>query len=301
MKGGLEHISVCVCTFKRPDLLLRLLEELARQETGGEFTYSIVISDNDAAQSARDIVLNFAAALGPDIPILYCVEPERNIALARNRAVANARGDFIAFIDDDEYPSPTWLRELLHLCTVTGADGVLGPVIPYFESDPPGWLRKGKFFERPTHATGFWITLLDMRTSNVLLRAELLQGPELPFRAEFGSGGEDVDFFRRKTDKGAHFVWCNEAEVYEMVPEWRLKRSYICRRALHRGNISYKFPELRRSGVMKALVALPLYLCSLPFLRLAGDHHFMRYLVKCCDHAGLLLAFFRLTPFRVYK
>lgn len=44
---GTAHISVCICTFKRPSLLLRLLKELAGQETQGLFTYSIVVVDND--------------------------------------------------------------------------------------------------------------------------------------------------------------------------------------------------------------------------------------------------------------
>ena len=43
----------------------------------------------------------------------YAVEPERNIALARNRALSLARGEKLAFIDDDEMASPFWLSTLL--------------------------------------------------------------------------------------------------------------------------------------------------------------------------------------------
>src|SRR5579863_9066769 len=78
------HISICVCTFKRSDPLKRLLGELVGQETGGLFTYSIVIVDNDHLRSAEPVVLEFAAA--SSISIRYCEEPRQNIALARNKA-----------------------------------------------------------------------------------------------------------------------------------------------------------------------------------------------------------------------
>ena len=51
-----KHISVCICTYKRPELLRRLLSKLKEQKTEGLFEYSIVIVDNDRAESARQTV-----------------------------------------------------------------------------------------------------------------------------------------------------------------------------------------------------------------------------------------------------
>ena len=66
-------------------MLKRLLKELIRQETGGLFTYSIVVADNDEARSAEATVEDFR--VDSEVPITYCVEPRRNIALARNKVV----------------------------------------------------------------------------------------------------------------------------------------------------------------------------------------------------------------------
>ena len=44
--------------------------------------------------------------------ISYDVEPEQNIALARNRAIGNASGEYVALIDDDEFPDKQWLLTL---------------------------------------------------------------------------------------------------------------------------------------------------------------------------------------------
>jgi len=91
------------------------MSELSTQETGGGlFTYSIVVVDNDRLRSAEEVVKEFTVA--SSIPIRYCVEPQQNIAMARNRAVSNASGDFIAFIDDDEFPQGRWLVTLFQAC-----------------------------------------------------------------------------------------------------------------------------------------------------------------------------------------
>src|SRR5207302_1383491 len=86
------HITICICTYQRPGLLRRLLNELEHQQTERRFTYSIVVCDNDACLSARPIVDDFVSRARLDI--VYCAEPRQNIALARNRAIDHARGDF---------------------------------------------------------------------------------------------------------------------------------------------------------------------------------------------------------------
>ena len=87
-------------------------------------------------------------AASSTIPIKYCTESQQNIPLARNKAVENAEGDLIAFIDDDEFPIKRWLLTLFEALNKYGADGVLGPVKPHFENEPPQWVVQGKFYER---------------------------------------------------------------------------------------------------------------------------------------------------------
>src|SRR5580692_7241314 len=136
------HVTVCICTFRRPVLLARLLTELEKQATEGLFAYSVVVADNDAQQSAKTTAAEFASRLA----LVYCVEPERNIAAVRNMAVRQAKGDFIAFIDDDEYPVQDWLLRLFKTCTERNVAGVLGPVEPYFEKAPQAWILESKIF-----------------------------------------------------------------------------------------------------------------------------------------------------------
>ena len=206
-----RHINVCICTYKRPPFLKRLLAELGDQDTNGLFTYSIVVVDNDYLQSAKLVVEEFA--IMSSIPVEYCVESRQNIALARNKAIESANGDFVAFIDDDEFPTKGWLLTLFKTCREYNADGALGPVERHFDETPPKWVVEGNFYDRPTYPTGMVIDWRKGRTNNTLLKRQIILAGSQPFRPEFRSG-EDQDFFRRMIQEGHVFVWCNEAVIY---------------------------------------------------------------------------------------
>jgi succinoglycan biosynthesis protein ExoM len=287
------HISICICTYKRPLLLKRLLEELGCQQTEGLFSYSIVVTDNDQLQSAHEVVLE----LGPRLPvdIIYCVEPRQNIALARNKALASATGNFIAFIDDDEVPIPNWLVTLFKTCQAYEVDGALGPVKPYFEVQPPKWVIDGGFYDRPSYETGLIIDWRKGRTGNTLLNRCILNDGEQPFRPEFRTG-EDQDFFRRMIERGHKFVWCHEALAYEVVPPLRWKLSFMLRRALLQGKISSLHSDFGLRHVAKSVIAVTLYALALPFLAVIGRHLFIRYLVKMFHHSGKILAVLGFNP-----
>jgi succinoglycan biosynthesis protein ExoM len=290
------HITVCICTYKRRDFLQRLLEKLNEQRTDNNFTFSAVVADNDSSCSAKDIVHLIAAK--SSFPIVYCNEPRQNIALVRNKALENAKGHFIAFIDDDEFPIERWLALLLAACDRYSAAGVLGPVRPHFDQPPPRWLIKGRFCERPEHPTGTVMEWSKCRTGNVLFRRSLLDGEKEPFKEEFGTGGEDQDFFRRMETMGHTFVWCNEAIAYETVPPNRWTRSFMFKRALLRGRNALRHPTGRLRLIVQSLVAVPVYSIMLPITLLVGQHVFVKVAVKFLDHFGRLLALLHLNPVR---
>lgn len=290
---NLPHVCVCICTFKRPAMLKRLLEGLKEQETGGLFTFSVLVVDNDQAESAREIVERCTAL--PSMRTSYYVEPRQNIALARNKAVEHATGNFLAFIDDDEFPITRWLLTLYEACHKYGADGVLGPVKPHFDQTPPRWVIKGKFYERPTYPTGLVIDWRKGRTGNVLLKMHVFSGLGQPFQPALRNG-EDQDFFRRAIERGHTFVWCDEAVAYELVPPIRWKRTFMLRRALLRGASERMMPTFGMREVMKSLVAVPVYAIAVPFAFLAGQARFMDLLVRLCDHLGKLLAAVGINP-----
>lgn len=295
-----EEITVCVCTYKRPELLKRLLAALSAQQTDGIFTLSCVIVDNDVLESGRPVVDSLQSEF--QVPIHYVVETERNFALVRNRALSLVSGSFAAFIDDDEVPEPDWLVRLWHTLHHFHADAVLGPVKPYFERKPPSWIERSRICERPSYPTGTTLNWKQTRTGNVLLRMAIVSESGVSFDRAFASGGEDVDFFRRAAKAGRKFVWCEEAPAYELVPEARLQRRYFVKRAFLQGRISLNYAMDRPSAwgtlrvASKALFAAILYTVALPFLFVRGEDVGMKYLIKDCHHISRFLAVLGFSP-----
>lgn len=298
MRKPEELIAVCVCTYKRPALLTRLLENLERQRTDGLFSMAVTIVDNDVQESARAAVR--LASSGSKIPIAYHIEPERSISLARNRSLESSEGGFIAMIDDDEFPDPDWLVN--HYRTLIGstASGVLGPVRSSFDVPPPRWLVKSGLLARKEFKTGD--TIPDARftrTGNVLFRRSLFADPANRFDPAFGrTGGGDAAFFKRMIGKGHVFIWCNEAIVHETVLPERQVRSYYLRRAFTRGMTEAQERPFLSFRNLRSVVAIPLYALLLPFAGLAGQSFFMRYLVKECDHLSRILAYAGIKPIK---
>jgi hypothetical protein len=72
----------------------------------------------------------------------------------------------------------------------------------------------------------------------------------------------------------------------------------MLKRALLRGSNLMRKGHLQTTAKLAALgqsvVAVASYTAMLPFLQLAGHHHFMKYTIKCCDHVGRLLGFLRI-------
>ena len=296
-----DRISVCICTFRRPALLDRLLRALERQIADEAFTFDVVVVDNDAERTAESTV--GAARQRGIIDVRYDCEPEQNISLTRNRAVRNATGTLIAFIDDDEAPVPGWLAALYGTLNTYSADGVLGPVIAEFAPGTPEWIQRGPFFQRRRLATGTAISAKDARTGNLLLHRSIFADGEPWFDPAFGrTGGEDSDFFWRQSRTGRRFVWCDEAAAYEVVPPERCTASYHVKRYLRSGTLDGERMRAGRLASQGAIVRNALIFCGCaaiaPFTLVLRKHISTRVFQKLAYCSGILTAYYGLSLLR---
>ena len=222
-------ISICVCTFRRPDALLRLLRSLGRLDPATP-AHEIIVVDNDAAMTAAPAIRQ---ARAEGLEVRSAVEPWRGIARARNRSVEPAIGEYVAFIDDDEEAAPDWIVRLWDEVVRHCADGGIGPVVPSFDPPTPRWLAEGRFFERPRFPTGTILRPGYLRTGNALVRRRALMALPGPFDERYDlGGGEDTDLFARLIHAGARFIAVDDAVVYEHLPaaratvRWLLERRF---------------------------------------------------------------------------
>jgi succinoglycan biosynthesis protein ExoM len=304
--GMQELVSVCVCTYKRPAGLREVLDALGRQK-GLDGFIEVVVVDNDATGSAKQTVDDFRSRTS-DPPVRYFVEPQQNIALARNRSVFEARGQWVAFIDDDEFPEPSWLSELLATALRYEADGVFAPVIPILPKESPPWISRGRFFEkRPQLRSGEAVSAGGTRTSNALVRASALKQRGELFDARWGlTGGSDYHLFSDMLASGSYFVWCNEAIVHERVPSTRANIAWLLKRSIRGGQI-YADRKIAVKGkrvywelITRGMGALGLSLLVAPLMLPFGVHRSVWWLKKGAHGIGFLVALsdFRYEPYR---
>jgi succinoglycan biosynthesis protein ExoM len=291
----LDHISVCVCTFKRPAMLERLLDGLLKQATDKAFTYEIVIVDNDSLHSAEDLVRKYED-VGPS-RVIYDCEPEQSISLARNRSIHNASGNFIAIMDDDEFPAVDWLLRIYRCIKDTNADGVLGPVLPDFPAGAPSWLKKSGLCDRPRNPSGSIITG-GLRTGNVIFRRNVFEKNDRWFDPARGlTGGSDGEFMSRQIKGGFKFVWCDEAIVFETVLEERWPASFYLNRQFRIGTLAGN--KHRKNKILyillKNIMLLLGYCALLPLSLFLGKSILIKVLTKIYYNAGYVLSFFAIT------
>jgi succinoglycan biosynthesis protein ExoM len=215
-------ISICVCTFRRPQRLSALLRSLRLLDPKTP-TLEIIVIDNDAQLTAKPVV---DQAVAEGLCIVYDVEPIQNIALARNLSVQRARGDWVAFIDDDEEADPSWLVELWRLAQDGSIDGVFGTVERRFESGIPQWIRAA--YPGQQRQTGVRLDWWETATNNALIRRSSILALDKLFDSTFGlTGGEDSDLFYRMSKLGSVLVGNTSAIVYETVTRERARISYL--------------------------------------------------------------------------
>lgn len=230
-------LSVAICTYNRAALLNRALDSVASQ-TLAQDEFEVIIVDNGSTDQTRDRV---AAHQLHDPRIRYVVEPQAGIAHARNRALAEARGEYLAFIDDDAWADPKWLENLVTpLRSLSPApECVVGPVSLVWEGNRPDWFPV-RFESLLCHyemgdvprfldADGYLLTTNSLFHRETLLKLGGMR-TDLGHRRKALIGGEDNDVFNRLLAGGHGVYYQPGALVYHPVPKERQTRRFLLRR-----------------------------------------------------------------------
>ena len=260
------HLTIAMLTYRRNDYLAQVIPELLAQADDvcdAQTTVSVLIVDNDPQAGARAVVEAARAALAGEQPqtaeppeqavlsepsgsadsdaaatsrLVYVHEPEPGIVAGRNRALSQAHGsDALVFIDDDEIPSPGWLKALVSTWRAQGCAAVTGPTPPTFEVDPSAWVVASGAFDSWEAADGAQVRSAD--TGNLLLDLAVVEGLGLRFDPRYGlTGGEDSLFTRQLTRAGGVIRFAAGAVVTKRVPAARARRTWVLERSLRSGS-----------------------------------------------------------------
>jgi len=238
----MPDVSVAVCTYNRASLLPRALDSLLAQEVNSH-QFEIVVVDNNSIDGTHDAVAHYQAQRSD---VQYVVEPQLGIAHARNRALREATGEYIAFLDDDAWAEPTWIENLLKpVRTLQPAPAcVVGSVLLEWEGGRPNWFPKRYEALLCAYDMGPSPRFLDengyLLTTNVLFHRQTLLdlGGFRPYLGRKGKrplGGEDNDVYQRLIGTGHTIYYQPQARVHHGVPKERQTRRYLIRRVFWDG------------------------------------------------------------------
>jgi succinoglycan biosynthesis protein ExoM len=283
------RVDVCVCTYRRASLA-DTLGSIARLELPSGIDVRVIIADNDDVPSAQALVRSLETQLGLDC--LYIHAPARNIAVARNACLDAADAPLIAFIDDDETATESWLANLISSQRSSGATIVFGPIRAIYPAEP-AWLHqadlhsiKPAILKTGQIDTGY--------TSNVLIYRAALPEPSRAYRFDPSlgrSGGEDTAFFHQLYTYGAELAFCPDALVNEIVTPgranlvWLLKRSF--RSGQTHGQLLIAHGRGRMTTTAAAIAKLGYCLVGAG-LWATSPSGWRRFLVRGALHAGVV-------------
>jgi glycosyltransferase involved in cell wall biosynthesis len=204
------------------------LNSIASQDTGGELDYEILVIDDGSTDATLDVVRR--AASESRIPIRYFREDGKGVPFARNRGVSEARGEWIAFFDDDQTCGAEWLRELMLAARETGAAIVGGVRRLRFEEPTPDELGPltrevlGEKWYGPEVRRSSRYTLAC--TGNVLIHRAIFDRIG-GFDTSMDQGMSDIDFTRRAHEAGVSSWYTPRAAVLHWIPRHRLGEEYL--------------------------------------------------------------------------
>lgn len=267
-------VTVILCTYNRAGSLGTALESVVASALLSSMDWELLVVDNNSRDRTREVINDFCLRY-PE-RVRYVFEAQQGLSNARNAAIRQARGEILAFVDDDVTVEPKWLDNLTAALRDGPWAGSGGRILPPKGFAPPPWLA----LRGPWGQGGVLCALFDMGDSAEQLQKEPPYGTNMAFRKEmfekYGGfrtdlgrcgtgliGNEDTEFGRRLMAGGERLRYVPSAVVYHSVPAERLNKRYF--RAWW---FAFGRAQMREEGPRTKVWGIPRFYFSLPNIAL---------------------------------
>lgn len=265
-------ISVIIATYNRSDMLAVALQSLTQMTVPPDFDLEILIVNNNSTDSTQAVAESFVAR--HPVRFRYIFEPQQGKSFALNTGVAAARGDILAFTDDDITVHPNWVVELCRTIEAFRCAGVGGKIVPVWNVPKPDWLEMEGPHRLMNAVVSFDLGSKPCPITTAALGANFAFKKKVfqeygAFRTDLGPTvgsqirGEDSEFCRRLIKAGETLIYSPSAIVYHPVEQHRTEKRYFQAWYLGRGRAS-----IRELGIPKGAVRyfrIPRYMFLLFF------------------------------------
>ncbi|MBW4449606.1 MAG: hormogonium polysaccharide biosynthesis glycosyltransferase HpsE [Spirirestis rafaelensis WJT71-NPBG6] len=231
--------TVAIPTYNGESRLPELLERLRNQLYTEQLSWEIIVVDNNSTDNTARVVQAYQENWQCPYPLKYCFEPQQGAAYARKRAVEEAKGRLIGFLDDDNYPVLDWVVKAYDFGQNYPHAGAYGSQIhPEWEVEPPENFQRIAPFLAITERGDLPLQyemkkkLLPPSAGLVVRRQAWLESvPNQPILTGRVSGkmltGEDLEMLSYIQKTGWQIWYVPDMEIYHKIPRWRLQREYL--------------------------------------------------------------------------
>ena len=232
------NLTIAIPTYNGAHRLPTLLQLLQNQINTECITWEIIVVDNNSTDDTAKIVHEYQKDWRHPFPLKYSLETQQGAAHARKRAVSEAHGVLIGFLDDDNYPEPNWVYTAYTFSTLHPKCGAYASQIhPAWETEPPPNFKRITPFLAITER-GDIPLLYDKRkkmlppSAGLVVRKQAWQDiPHNPILTGRANGnmltGEDTEMLSY-IQKAGWEIWYNPAmEIHHQIPHWRLQKEYL--------------------------------------------------------------------------
>ncbi len=247
------RLTLIISTYNRCDSLLRTLRSVVGQGVAPECWECIVVNNNSTDHTAAAFA-EFAAHYST-LNLRLVDEPMQGLSHARNRGIAEAHGDILAIIDDDETINRDFVASYIDLFDHYPADAAGGRIIAAYDEGRPRWMSP--YVERPiANPMEFGNEVRPFPAGkipgggNMALRRSTIEriggfDPALGRTGKSLIGGEENDLFERLRKASGQIYYAPDAVIWHHIPPQKLTAEY-------RRNLAYKVGVTQRTMAQRA-------------------------------------------------
>jgi glucosyl-dolichyl phosphate glucuronosyltransferase len=214
-----KTISVIIPSYNRPKEVRGVIRSVLNQTVK---PFEIIVVDNNSTPPLE---------LKVDFPNFRLIRNEKEMgsSMGRNQAIKIAKGEYMAFLDDDCVATPNWLEEVQKGIS-TGAMVIGGKINPLFKAQPPDWWSE-KEFGGSVGVGNIYKRLI--WSGNMVVHREVFEkigwfDPKLGRHKGKLLSAEELDFLNR-AELQYKSLFLPKAEVFHIVPAKRLTLRYTLR------------------------------------------------------------------------
>jgi glycosyltransferase involved in cell wall biosynthesis len=239
MKSEKIDVTVIICTRNRPTQLAIVLDSACQLTIPVHLNWELIVVDNGSLDNADDVVVKYTSRL----PIRLIREDKAGLSNARNRGVAEAKGDYICWVDDDLVIDPAWLTAYASAFKMYPDAAVFGgKIIPFLEPPTPEWFENAKYdwpFNSllayrdlgdeaiPLKFTGGKVPYGANFAIRTLEQKRHYYNPELGISPSHNRVGEESDVIYRIFKAGGSGWWVPDSKVTHIIPPKRQTLKYL--------------------------------------------------------------------------